>query len=78
MRKQIEALIGHLVVLGLFVFGAGLCGYIIYQDQQRQQGALALVIGAGLLYAGWCWITKERDDGQDVTDDGQDDERAER
>ncbi|MDZ7744748.1 MAG: hypothetical protein U5K77_03240 [Candidatus Saccharibacteria bacterium] len=57
---MVEKTLGFVVVLAVFVGGAAACGYYIWQDAERQRGALALAIGLTLIICGWFWVTKDR------------------
>ena len=79
IRKNIEHVVGLLVIVALFASGTIACGFYIMGNSERQKGAIALVIGLGLLTAMWLWIAKDRSPGYSLQEDHlSDDDRAAR
>lgn len=78
IRKNIEHMVGLLVIVALFASGTIACGFYIMGNSERQKGALALVIGLGLLTSLWFWIAKDRSPDYSLQEDHlSDDNQAE-
>ena len=60
MRETVEKLLGYVLIVVGFLAAVAACGYYIYQDVERQKGALALFIGVSLIISAWFWLTKDR------------------